>query len=382
RRRSASPGTSWRACRKSRSPTGSCRWPSPISSVASRSGSTRPRRWRTSWWASRSRGSGSITPTRSKRAWRRSGRRTSAGWRAAISCPRRSTSSRSATSPPRTRPGRPRRMPARGRIAGLVLLACAARSAVAAAVSFALTEREQAEAIHVGERSVTAETFGSEWVQSTGAGEVTVMTPFHRLALAARQAAFRQNTMKPADVEKLLREDRGRLVFWVSLRGPRGGVGRGVVATAEALLFRGSTLVGEWFTPVVWTGYVLFADALVARVTGRSFLTTDRAELVGVVLTSIGCWWLFEWYNAPRFWRGGQDTAGLWWQYHNLEPNPFLRRVGYDWAFATIFPALFLTARILAATLFAGFRVAPVKPPRWALSLSIAAGVVAVALPL
>ena len=163
---------------------------------------------------------------------------------------------------------------------------------------------------------------------------------------------------------------------------PHGWVGLGVVATAEALLFRGSTLVGEWFTPVVWTGYVLFADALVARVTGRSFLTTDRAELVGVVLTSIGCWWLFEWYNAPRFWRGGQDTAGLWWQYHNLEPNPFLRRVGYDWAFATIFPALFLTARILAATLFAGFRVAPVKPPRWALSLSIAAGVVAVALPL
>ena len=49
---------------------------------------------------------------------------------------------------------------------------------------------------------------------------------------------------------------------------------------------------------------------------------------------------------------------------------------------AAIFPALFLTARILAATLFAGFRVAPVKPPRWALSLSIAAVVVAVALPL
>ncbi|PYM07820.1 MAG: hypothetical protein DMD82_04780 [Candidatus Rokuibacteriota bacterium] len=73
---------------------------------------------------------------------------------------------------------------------------------------------------------MTAETFGSEWVQSTGAGEVTVMTPFHRLALAARQAAFKQNTMKPADVEKLLREDRGRLVFWVSLRGPRGDFAR------------------------------------------------------------------------------------------------------------------------------------------------------------
>src|SRR5207244_1214517 len=163
---------------------------------------------------------------------------------------------------------------------GLVLLACAARSAPAAAVSFTLTEREQAEAIHVSERSVTAETFGSEWVQSTGAGEVTVMTPFHRLALAARQAAFKQNTMKPADVA---RHDGGRRAGgprsgWqrsgaVSGRSrvdpitflrdllkvampPHGWVGLGVVATAEALLFRGSTLVGEWFTPVVWTGYV------------------------------------------------------------------------------------------------------------------------------
>ena len=163
---------------------------------------------------------------------------------------------------------------------------------------------------------------------------------------------------------------------------PHGWVGLGVIAAAEALLFRGSTLVGEWFTPIVWTGYVLFADALVSCLTGRSFLTTDRAELPGVVLASIGCWWLFEWYNAPRFWRGGPDTAGLWWQYHNIEPNPFLRRVGYDWAFATILPALFLTARVLVATLFAGFRVAPVRLPRWALSLSIAAGVVSVSLPL
>ena len=62
------------------------------------------------------------------------------------------------------------------------------------------------------------------------------------------------------------------------------------------------------------------------------------------MLASIGAWWLFEWYNAPRFWRGGADQVGLWWHYHGLEPDPWLRRVGYDWSFATIFPALFLTA--------------------------------------
>jgi len=93
----------------------------------------------------------------------------------------------------------------------------------------------------------------------------------------------------------------------------------------------------------VWTGYVLFVDALAARVTGRSYLTSDRGDGVLVALASVGCWWLFELYNAPRFWRAGADAPGLWWQYHGLEPNLFLRRVGYDWSFATIFPALFLT---------------------------------------
>jgi len=164
---------------------------------------------------------------------------------------------------------------------------------------------------------------------------------------------------------------------------PRHGwVGLGVIAIAEALLLRGQALVGEWFTPIVWTGYVLFVDALCARVTGGSLLTTERGQLVGVAIASVACWWLFEWYNAPRFWRDGADQAGLWWRYRQLEPNPFLRRVGYDWAFATIFPALFLTARVLAATVFAGVRVRPVRLPAWALSGSVAAGAVSVALPL
>src|SRR6266404_9923556 len=36
----------------------------------------------------------------------------------------------------------------------------------------------------------------------------------------------------------------------------------------------------------------------------------------------------------------------------NAQSNPFLRRVGYDWAFATISPALFETAELFNATLF------------------------------
>jgi len=161
-----------------------------------------------------------------------------------------------------------------------------------------------------------------------------------------------------------------------------GVIGLGVILAAEALLLAGNGLIAEWFTPVVWTGYVVFMDGLVARLTGRSYLTTARNEFVLVAACSVAGWWLFEWYNAPRFWRGGEDAVGLWWQYHNLEPNLFLRRVGYDWAFGTIFPALFLTAAALRATVFARCRVRPWTPPRALLTVCVVTGVVAVATPL
>ncbi|HEU5319560.1 MAG TPA: hypothetical protein VFX28_02070, partial [Methylomirabilota bacterium] len=128
-----------------------------------------------------------------------------------------------------------------------------------------------------------------------------------------------------------------------------GWIGLGVAVAAEALLVAGSPLAGRWFTPVVWTGYVLLVDALAARLAGRSYLTGARTEGLLVALASTACWWLFEWYNAPRFWAGGAARQGLWWQYHGLEPDPWLRRLGYDWSFATIFPALFLTAAVLRA---------------------------------
>jgi hypothetical protein len=161
-----------------------------------------------------------------------------------------------------------------------------------------------------------------------------------------------------------------------------GWVGLAIVVAAEVALVLGQPLVARWFTPIVWTGYVLVIDAVVARRLKRSYLTTDRLDGALVAVTSIACWWLFEWYNAPRFWQGGSGLTGLWWQYHGVEPNPWLRRVGYDWAFATIFPALFLTAAALRATAFRNLRVPPWRPSSTTITAAIALGLVCVTLPL
>jgi len=163
---------------------------------------------------------------------------------------------------------------------------------------------------------------------------------------------------------------------------PHGYAGIAIIIGAEVLLFGGNQLVGHWFTPIVWTGYILFVDALVYKLKARSLLMTDRLEFVIIAIVSIAGWWLFEFYNAPRFWKSNLE---LWWHYHDLEPNPYLRRVGYDWAFATIFPAMFETAALLRASVFSrrSGRVAiPIQPYRLTLALMFAFGAVGALVPL
>jgi hypothetical protein len=105
-------------------------------------------------------------------------------------------------------------------------LALAAATAVlvsghALAASFTLGESDQRAAIRVGEQSTTAEAFDREWRVSAGGESVTVLTPFHRLVVAARHAAFKNETVKPSEVSRVLKQDAGRLVIWVHLRGKR-----------------------------------------------------------------------------------------------------------------------------------------------------------------
>jgi hypothetical protein len=88
------------------------------------------------------------------------------------------------------------------------------------AVSFALTGRDREQAIRVGKKSVVEEQFGAEWRLRDGSGQtLVVMTPFHRLALAARNSAFRSQELKPKDVQSVVKDTEGKLNFRVTLRG-------------------------------------------------------------------------------------------------------------------------------------------------------------------
>jgi hypothetical protein len=105
-------------------------------------------------------------------------------------------------------------------IRALILLALVLAPGPANAVMLQLSDGDRREALRVGERSITNDTFDGEWRVVSGSGEsVVVMSPFHRLALAARNAAFKSDTLKPKDVERVVKQDANRLVVWVNLRG-------------------------------------------------------------------------------------------------------------------------------------------------------------------
>ena len=96
-----------------------------------------------------------------------------------------------------------------------------------AAATFLLMPRDRDEALRAGRRSVTAEEWGGEWRVSGAPGQIlTVMTPFHRLALAARNSAFQDKELKPRDVESLLKDQHGKIVLWATLRGGRSDFAR------------------------------------------------------------------------------------------------------------------------------------------------------------
>lgn len=116
-----------------------------------------------------------------------------------------------------------------------------------------------------------------------------------------------------------------------------GWIGIIVIAAAELGLALGNGVVATWFTPIMWSGYILLVDGLLARLRGRSWLTSGLREFPLLVLLSVGVWLLFEAYNLHL-----QN-----WIYQGVPADPSTRDLGYFWSFATIMPGVFLTADLV-----------------------------------
>lgn len=118
-----------------------------------------------------------------------------------------------------------------------------------------------------------------------------------------------------------------------------GWVGLCSMVLFEILLFATNNIViGRFFTPIQWTGLILFLDGLLKRRRGTSLLADHPLEFFLLAVISIGSWCIFEGYNVLL--RN--------WAYVGLPDNPWIRFFGYTWAFATISPAMFLIYETLS----------------------------------
>ena len=118
-----------------------------------------------------------------------------------------------------------------------------------------------------------------------------------------------------------------------------GWLGALVLLVDQALLPWQVAPLARWFTPVMWTAYILLADAWVLRRDGRSLLHDRPREAAFMATVSIPLWLIFEGYNARLH----------NWAYFGVPEPPWVAAVAYAWAFATIWPGLFETAALLGA---------------------------------
>ncbi len=134
-----------------------------------------------------------------------------------------------------------------------------------------------------------------------------------------------------------------------------GWLGLAALAGAEFLKFRGVEPVATYFTPLAWSCYILAADAATLALRGRSWLTKRTGEFIRAAVLSLPLWLIFEAYNLRL------EN----WRYVGLPEGLAARWVGYAWSFATIFPAIFVTAEFIRAL---GWFARPARPIRFSLA--------------
>jgi hypothetical protein len=118
---------------------------------------------------------------------------------------------------------------------------------------------------------------------------------------------------------------------------PAAVMGLLVMVVSQSATFAKIEPFYSWNTPIAWTGFILFADSIVWRARGRSWMRSNPREFMFLALASIPLWIVFEFYNLYL------EN----WYYTGLPENFWLRQFGYAWSFATIWPAIFEAADLI-----------------------------------
>ncbi len=150
-----------------------------------------------------------------------------------------------------------------------------------------------------------------------------------------------------------------------------GYIGIFIIILAEILLFMRVEIIGIYFTPIVWTGYILFVDALNFKLYGNSLIKNRKNEFILMLPWSVLCWLIFEAYNFHL----------KNWFYIGLPESALARTFGYVWSFATIFPAILETNQ-LVNPLFRNFNKKPSKTTDTKLVIYFIAGILCLVVPL
>ena len=120
-----------------------------------------------------------------------------------------------------------------------------------------------------------------------------------------------------------------------------GVIGLLAIIVSQAGVFARIAPFYHWHTPIAWTGFILFADAVVWKRRGNSWIRNNPAELFFAACVSVPLWVLFELYNKYSIHN---------WYYIGLPDALLLRYFGYVWSFATILPAIFAMSELVGSS--------------------------------
>ncbi|HMS00570.1 MAG TPA: hypothetical protein PKK96_04230 [Anaerolineales bacterium] len=151
-----------------------------------------------------------------------------------------------------------------------------------------------------------------------------------------------------------------------------GWLGLAIMVLAEIFLTPGDHPLALAFTPIMWSGYILFVDGWIWQRHGDSYFIERRREFPMLFLISILLWSMFEVINFKT----------RTWHYDNI-PSVGMREFLGAWAYGTIIPALFRTWDFFATLKM--FEKAPahhVKVTPFKLAFSFIFGVACIGIPL